>query len=155
MIASEDGKGLIVFDLDGTLCDIEHRRSLVTKPRSDWLEFYRACVDDKPKKQVLRVMRALLRERNMIQIWSGRSEIVREATMDWFNRHAPWAMGIKLLMRPDKDYTPDNELKEGWLDSIHENTDLRVELVFDDRQKVVDMWRRRGITCMQVATGNF
>ena len=30
-----------------------------------------------------------------------------------------------------------------------------VECVFDDRQKVVDMWREIGLTCMQVAPGNF
>ena len=27
--------------------------------------------------------------------------------------------------------------------------------VFDDRQKVVDMWRKNGLTCFQVADGNF
>jgi hypothetical protein len=25
----------------------------------------------------------------------------------------------------------------------------------DDRQRVVDMWRSNGITCLQVAEGNF
>jgi len=27
--------------------------------------------------------------------------------------------------------------------------------VFDDRQKVVDMWRKNGITCFQVNYGDF
>ena len=26
---------------------------------------------------------------------------------------------------------------------------------FDDRDKVVNMWRENGLTCMQVAPGNF
>ena len=30
-----------------------------------------------------------------------------------------------------------------------------VELVIDDRQQVVDMWRKLGLTCWQVAPGNF
>jgi len=28
-------------------------------------------------------------------------------------------------------------------------------MVFDDRQQVVDMWRQNGLTCFQVADGNF
>ena len=28
-------------------------------------------------------------------------------------------------------------------------------LVFDDRQRVVDMWRRNGIQCCQVAPGDY
>lgn len=31
----------------------------------------------------------------------------------------------------------------------------RVTAVFDDRQQVVDMWREIGLTCCQVAPGNF
>ena len=30
-----------------------------------------------------------------------------------------------------------------------------VDMVFDDRQQVVDMWRANGLTCFQVAEGNF
>jgi hypothetical protein len=30
-----------------------------------------------------------------------------------------------------------------------------VVAVFDDRDKVVNMWRENGLTCMQVAYGNF
>jgi hypothetical protein len=28
-------------------------------------------------------------------------------------------------------------------------------LVFDDRSRVVEMWRKNGIKCFQVAEGNF
>jgi len=28
-------------------------------------------------------------------------------------------------------------------------------MVFDDRDKVVNMWRENGIPCLQVAPGNF
>ena len=30
-----------------------------------------------------------------------------------------------------------------------------VAMVFDDRQQVVDMWRYNGLTCFQVADGDF
>ena len=30
-----------------------------------------------------------------------------------------------------------------------------VEFILDDRNQVVDMWREMGLTCLQVAEGNF
>ena len=58
------------------------------------------------------------------------------------------------FMRPDGDYTPDEVLKRGWLESRPKILE-RVFLVIDDRQKVVDMWREMGLTCFQVAPGKF
>ena len=49
---------------------------------------------------------------------------------------------------------PDDELKKRWLDQLFTNTD-DVHCVFDDRDKVVKMWRDNGLTCFQVAPGNF
>ena len=55
-------------------------------------------------------------------------------------------------MRPLKDFTPDDVLKQLWLDNIGKDNVL---CTFDDRKKVVDMWRNNGITCFQVADGDF
>ena len=52
-------------------------------------------------------------------------------------------------------YTNDAVLKERWLDEYILKHDLDVKMVFDDRKQVVDMWRKRGLTCLQVAEGNF
>jgi len=57
-------------------------------------------------------------------------------------------------MRDNKrHYMPDNELKKQFLDE-HVNID-DVFLVVDDRQQVVDMWRKNGLTVFQVNEGNF
>ena len=56
-------------------------------------------------------------------------------------------------MRPQNHlYLPDNDLKQMWLDNIGKDN---VAMVFDDRNQVVDMWRQNGLTCFQVADGNF
>jgi hypothetical protein len=55
-------------------------------------------------------------------------------------------------MRPAGDFTPDEELKRRW---ISEYDLSQVLCIFDDRQKVVDMWRELGLTCFQVAPGDF
>ena len=43
--------------------------------------------------------------------------------------------------------------KELFVDEISNIYD--VKFVLDDRQQVVDMWRSLGLTCFQVAEGNF
>ena len=49
-------------------------------------------------------------------------------------------------------YKPHNDLKQDWLNVIKKDT---VAMVFDDRNQVVDMWRKNGLTTFQVADGDF
>ena len=56
-------------------------------------------------------------------------------------------------MRPERNFRPDEPLKLEWLNNMDWKDN--VEAVFDDRDKVVNMWRENGLTCMQVAYGNF
>ena len=56
-------------------------------------------------------------------------------------------------MRPQKHlYMADNDFKQLVLDDIGVDN---VAMVFDDRQQVVDMWRKNGLTTIQVADGDF
>ena len=64
-------------------------------------------------------------------------------------------MGIELKMRPHGDFTPDDELKKQWLDELTAQERARLTAVFDDRDKVVQMWRENGVCCAQVAPGAF
>ena len=57
-------------------------------------------------------------------------------------------------MRPIGSNTPDEVLKKQWLDE-ELNAGEEIMCVFDDRDKVVKMWRDNGILCMQVNYGNF
>ena len=140
---------LVVFDLDGTLADVEHRRHLIQKPSRQWDAFFAACTDDTLIEAAALAFRAHRAAGHRVEVWSGRSDAVRAETEDWLGRHglAP----ARLLMRPARDYTPDDDLKEAWLD----RSDPAPSLVYDDRDKVVAMWRRRGVPCFQVAPGDF
>jgi hypothetical protein len=142
----------VVFDLDGTLCNIEHRLNLIAKPNPRWPEFYRACVNDVPEYSIIAIMRALsIDQSNRIEVWSGRSDEVRDETQCWLEAYAPY--WIYLRMRKAGDARQDYIVKQEMLDGLP--IDERPELVFDDRQQVVDMWRRNGIKCCQVAKGDF
>lgn len=142
---------ILIFDLDGTLANIEHRRHLVTKPNHDWPAFYRACVDDTPNPAVVEVWRAFYVCGRPYEHWivSGRSDEVRLETELWLAKH--YLAYHNLLMRPADDYRPDEVLKREWIEPIKH----RVLMVFDDRDKVVRMWRSMGIPCLQVAEGDF
>lgn len=149
---------MIIFDLDGTLANIEHRRHFVTDGNNQWDEFHEACVDDEPCYPVLITMVALLNEGHDVQIWSGRSDIVRPQTERWIQKHIFCYLERHkrptLIMRQHKDNTPDQELKLRWLNVARLNN-VKIDFVFDDRNKVVKMWRDNGIQCFQVAAGDF
>ena len=54
-------------------------------------------------------------------------------------------------MRKAGDFTPDEDLKRGWLAEMEPPELARLTAVFDDRDKVVAMWRAAGVPCFQVA----
>lgn len=146
----------VIFDLDGTLAEIEHRRHWLSKEKhpglnSDarWRAFYAACVDDSPNLPVITMLR-LLRHSYKIAIFSARSSEVREQTERWLRDH-----GIEydfFQMRNAGDHTQDRELKARWLAEYGKE---KVFCVFDDRSSVVEMWRAQGLPCFQVAPGDF
>lgn len=148
---------MIIFDLDGTLANCEHRRHFVDwhktdysvsydKWKPDWNAFYEACDRDEPNDPVVKLYKKIWFENDYyesIEIWSGRSECVRKKTEDWLDRHDIRYFNLK--MRPIGNYAPDEELKEMWLHDAKILEGKNIEYVFDDRPKVVRMWRRHGI----------
>lgn len=142
-------KNIIICDLDGTLALIDHRRHLVEGEVKDWDSFYEACVDDVPNQAVIEVINSLAA---FCEIWivSGRSDVVSEKTLDWLAKHE--VDYDRVFMRKKDDYTADETLKRRMLSSFPRE---RILCAFDDRDRVVKMWREEGITCFQVAPGNF
>lgn len=149
----------VIFDLDGTLALIDKRRAISTLPngKMDWDTFFDPKnIDlDQPNDAVITMAKMLKAAGNRIVILSGRSKATKDATKAWLKKFdVPFDI---LKMRPtskDFKFMPDDQLKQMWLDKLFTNKD-DIVCVFDDRQKVVDMWRQNGLTCMQVAPGNF
>lgn len=149
----------VIFDLDGTIALIDDRRKLSTKDNGkiDWDVFFNPdnINLDQPNNAVITILRLLKDAGNRIVILSGRSKVTKDATKVWLKKFdVPFDV---LKMRPtsrDFMYMPDDQLKQMWLDKLFINKN-DIVCVFDDRQKVVDMWRDNGLTCMQVANGDF
>ena len=175
----------IIFDIDGTLMDINHRRHFVEGETKDWKSFVDNIKHDTPNYPVVNILEQLSDNAHIYDavfyFLTGRNEAQREITQDQiqgfsFNEeNFPRIYGIKddiyriydcweeiLLMRPDGDYRPDAELKselfnklvDTWTFMFNGEKDQDT-IIFDDRQSVVDMWRARGLTCFQVAKGDF
>ena len=139
-----------VFDLDGTLALVDHRRPALDANRPDWHAFNKASLFDPPSEAVVRVARALAKE---YEIWivSGRSDAVERETRGWLSKYeVPFDL---LLMRSAADHRADHVLKREW--AIKYDFVDNVLAVFDDRDAVVAMWRELGIPCFQVAPGKF
>jgi len=151
---------IYIFDLDGTLALIEHRRHFVEGPKKNWQSFFAACVDDAPNLPVIQTFK-ILRKSAEVWIWSGRSDEVREQTLSWLYKHGLihgfWnPLHVESLrMRKAGDHQPDVALKRQWLSEIEPPEYQRLTAVFDDRSSVVAMWREFNIPCFQVAPGDF
>lgn len=140
----------VVFDLDGTLALTEHRTHFLARPskEKDWRGFYAACDRDEPCQPIIRALLALDATGAEVEIWSGRSDEVKDKTTVWLAENG---LGhIPIRTRAAGDHRPDTVLKAEWLDEGRTPS-----LVFEDRASMVEMYRARKIVCCQVAPGDF
>jgi FMN phosphatase YigB (HAD superfamily) len=144
-------KNIVVFDLDGTLALIEHRLHFL-EGKKNWRAFFAACKDDMPNEPIIEVLRGLRKQGYQIWIVSGRSDEVKEETVEWLKRFA--IPHDHLLMCGFGNRTADHILKRNWLVKGLIPKE-KVLMVFDDRDTVVAMWRSLGLVCAQVAPGDF
>jgi len=137
----------VIFDIDGTLSDPSHRLHYVQRDPKDWRAFFDAMGEDAPHQSVCEFARAVQRVVPVICV-SGRPADYRDTTKMWLAEQ-----GIEpeaLYMRPAGDTRPDTKIKREILGQLADDG-WSPELVVDDRQSVVDMWREEGITCFQCA----
>ena len=146
-------KKCIIFDIDGTIADVEHRRHFVSGEMKDWNNFRLATKHDTPVEWVCAIARRFIAQGDDVAFFSARNESERDITekqvMDWIGEDHK---GI--FLRPDGDFRCDAEFKSDLADKFLE-LGGKIDLIFDDRNKVVDMWRDRGFTVVQVADGDF
>jgi hypothetical protein len=134
-----------IVDIDGTLAIKGDRGPF------DW----QRVGEDTPNRVVILIIRALQAAGYEICYVSGRKEECRKLTLSWLNLHVSTTHTDDLFMRPDDDNRPDDILKQEIYEKYLKSR-YHVLGVFDDRDKVVLMWREElGLSCLQVAPGNF
>lgn len=144
---------LIVFDLDGTLCNIEHRLGYVRSKPKNWAAFDAGIPNDSLNQPVAEVFHSLKAAGNEIIFASGRSERTRDATMKWLQDNGLWDYRSKLYMRKADDFRGDDIIKREILDDIIADYDRKPDMWFDDRPRVVKAIRSQGVFVFDVYQG--
>lgn len=140
-------KDVVIFDLDGTLACGKHRLHLL--PTKDlhltesWAEFNLACADDKVIDDVANMLEAMSLAGYTVVILTGRSDIAREMTVKWLDKHD--VHYDRLIMRRNDDNRKDTIIKEEELRRIGLD---RILFCVDDRLDVARHLRSLGLTVL-------
>ena len=152
---------LIIVDIDGTVADISHREALLYRTEkmsnAEWKKFYAAADKDKPIPEVISVIQSLENDvHNTVVFSTGRDEEYNLLTAKWLHEHKLFYAA--LYMRKAGDHRDDTVVKSELLDKILKDYARAAKdgvAMFEDRQRVVDMYRKRGFRVFQVAKGDY
>lgn len=142
----------VIFDVDGTLCDVRSVRHYVERPpgavgfRRDFVQFHRAS-EACPSFPRVAALASRVREQGFaVVVVTGREARWRELTLRWLEKQR---IGFDdLLTRPAGDYRPDAEVKEELLMEIC--TRWAPTLAVDDRDDILTVWQAAGIATVAV-----
>lgn len=157
----------VIFDIDGTVADGRHRQPFI-QPESglnkdkDW-KSYKASAHLDPRWDGMHFVYQAVwyaRQNSLITsqydegskgysprldilFVSGREQTEEQITKEWLGENQFFDY-TDLFMRPKGDYRADDIIKEEILDQ-HILPHWDVICVFDDRPRVVRMWKSRGL----------
>jgi uncharacterized HAD superfamily protein len=132
----------IIVDIDGTLAKMNGRGPF------EWNRVGEDIVNEPVKKIV-----NLYGKTGIVILFSGRDAVCRLLTENWLETNNIKYDG--LFMRPKDNNEKDSIIKRRLYDEIIAGK-FEIEFVIDDRDQVVEMWRKDlGLTCFQVDYGNF
>jgi predicted kinase len=132
----------VIVDIDGTVALMNGRSPF------DWDK-----VDTDLPNQPVCSLTHMIETAQVIYV-SGRDESCREKTKEWLREYCNTCGGIKLFMRPAGDMRDDRIIKR----EIYEREikgKYNVLFALDDRNRTVRGWRDLGLSCFQVADGDF
>lgn len=134
----------IIVDIDGTIALKGNRNPF------NWFKVY----SDSVNEPVLNLVKIYQSQGYQVIFLSGRDGICRDLTEKWLNEKCN-LKNYLLYMRPIDDRRKDSIVKRELFDEYINNI-YDIEIVLDDRDQVVEMWRNDlKLTCFQVAYGNF
>lgn len=136
--------GAIICDLDGTLALLNGRNPYDASNCDE---------NDLINTPVAETVKAYFNMGYTILFCSGRIDSYQDQTVRFINKHLP-DIKYSLFMRRAGDKRKDSLVKDA---IFRDNIEGKYNVLFclDDRNQVVEYWRSRGLTCFQVAPGNF
>ena len=144
-----DDKKVVIYDLDGTLADIDHRIHFIEGGvRKDWDGFFNEMGNDTLREGVASLITTCYKDHITI-IVTGRPSNYRKKTEKWLKKYnIPYKA---LYMRKAGDFRPDYIVKQEILDRFLPKD--KIEMVVDDRRQVISMWRSNKLPVIDVGDG--
>jgi phosphoglycolate phosphatase-like HAD superfamily hydrolase len=135
-------KQSVIFDMDGTLCDVQAIRHYVRGDKQNFDAFHKASLWCPPNQDVLDMARGHVQLGHKIIVVTARDEKYRDVTEDWLAKY-PIPHDV-MYMRPWGDPRKDRDVKADILELIRSNGDYPY-LAYDDNPHVIAFWETAGI----------
>lgn len=140
--SGDDMMEAVIFDMQGTLCDVSSIRHLVEQGKPDFDAFHAATGECPPFQWVVDEARKAHRAQKVVIVMTGMNEKFRDSVNAWLNCHeVPRNM---LMMRPDRDFRKDFVVKLEMLEKVRRRG-FDVTHAWDDNPQIVDLWKRENI----------
>ena len=145
----------IIVDLDGTLCNSQHRMHFIESKPKNWDAFYESASKDQPNEWAKSIVDIYSRHTDFCILFvTGRPYRYYSPTMDWILRYFPQFCTANLFMRKNGDFRVDTIVKKEIFEKqIKEHFD--VLFCLEDRLRVAEMWRQLGLVCLLSSGGDF
>lgn len=145
-------KDYVVYDLDGTLVNIDHRLPAPGPNTFDdeWVAWFKRCVDDsmnglmhkKFKEDVANPDRGVL-------VVTARPTTCKAETVGNIRvlTRAVEGDDYLLYMRNPGDFRDGAEYKLEWLLRLDPQIRKRIVMAYDDDEEIIEVWNMMGIPC--------
>ena len=140
---------IAIFDLDGTIFNIDHRLHFIKNGKKDWDGFFDAMDKDTLREGVASLIDTTYKDHVIILV-TGRPATYMEKTINSLKKNN--VRYDTLLMRKVNDHRPDYIIKEEILNKFIPKD--RVDIVVDDRAQVLEMWKKNGLSVINVGGEN-
>jgi FMN phosphatase YigB (HAD superfamily) len=137
-----------IFDVDGTLANVDPYLHLVRGSNRDYNAFHEASIDALPNLDVVEMLNNAVADRHSILVVTSRKEKYRGLTSMWLAKNNIRSHG--LFMRSDDDNRPDYEAKKDMLDKI--SSLWNVVHAIDDNPNVIKLWEDHDIPTTKIGS---
>jgi len=132
----------IIFDIDGTLAKMDGRSPY---------DYSEKLLTDKVKQEVKKLCSLYRKDWYIILLFSWRSSTGDQWTLERLRNN--WIEWDYFRSRTEWDQSDDRIVKKTFFDEFKDK--YNIEAVFDDRDRMVELWRDLGLQCFQVDYWDF
>jgi phosphoglycolate phosphatase-like HAD superfamily hydrolase len=137
-----------IFDVDGTLANVDPYLHYVRGSNRDYEAFHEASIDALPNVDVVEMLNNAVADQHAIIVVTSRKDRWRGLTSLWLMKNN--LISHALFMRSDEDNRPDYEVKKDILDKIDKH--WKVVHAIDDNPNVIRLWEDNNIPTTKIGT---